>query len=337
MEAPELSEVIYNRIKHLIIRPDAAAVDGGDSAADHGMCPPSIDITPPVSVEYEIGSEYYLQHKDDHDSTLYEKNLVGSWIPIGLNPDLLLAQYPIGGSFAPHTDGRAIRDFNTGSFYSALVYLSTIPEGHGGGTRFYKDEALTHLIKKKEEEEGKQRDYVGTSDKTNEGRWTVDDSYLLAGTREKSTVCAVAGRVLIFNQKLAHEGLPTTLPADIKAAHADSICTGNCTDGKICTDANNEDERCACRAIRKYTKYIIRSDVMYQRIPQLFTSERDIQAYKLFREAEQLAEACPMQINANNKDDGEDEDEISNVEKSIILFKKAMRLSPDLAIFCGYM
>ena len=82
----------------------------------------------------------------------------------------------------------------------------------------------------------------------------------------------IEGRMLIFDQEYVHEGVPSLPP-------------------------NN--------------KYIIRSDIMFTRKIPLLTSPKDIEAYKLYRNAELLAE------------NGE-------VDESISLFKKAFRMSKEL-------
>ena len=46
--------------------------------------------------------------EDDETNELYERELPGSWHPVGLNQNFLFAVYPLGGHFAPHTDGREI-------------------------------------------------------------------------------------------------------------------------------------------------------------------------------------------------------------------------------------
>jgi hypothetical protein len=93
-------------------------------------------------------------------------------------------------------------------------------------------------------------------------------------------VASLAGRFLYFHQKLVHEGVPVLDPA----------CP--------------------------HCKYIIRSDVMFRREPALCDSDRDRQAYTLFREAEALAE------------DGA-------VSESIQLFSRALKLSPEMARIMG--
>jgi len=156
----------------------------------------------------------------------WERELVGTWTPCGFNHDLLFAKYPPGGSFAPHTDGRAIHDFNTRSFYSVIIFLNDLPSGCGGGTRFYSNEALSKL-------------------KTlPNGQWTSDSSCITFEIRPR------AGRFLIFEQSLVHEGVPPL---------------GEC-------------------------KYIIRSDVMFRRLIPLCDSPQDKTAYELYRQGEDLAE-----------------------------------------------
>jgi hypothetical protein len=88
---------------------------------------------------------------------------------------------------------------------------------------------------------------------------------------------AVAGRMLIFHQALVHEGVPPIAP---------------------------------------HEKYIIRSDVMLERNPRVCDSEQDVAAYKLFQQAEDLAEE-------------------GKVDESIPLFKKAFKLSPEMARIMG--
>lgn len=194
--------------------------------------------------------------EDYSNDTLWERELPGKWKPVNFNHDLLFVRYPSNGAFSPHTDGKAIHDFNTRSFYSVIVFLNDIEEGQGGGTRFYKKEALQHLDSVPEEG----------------GRWTADRKQY-----ETLEVEPKAGRLLFFDQRLVHEGVPPTAP---------------------------------------FQKYIIRSDVIYKRVEPVCDSEGDREAYRMYREAEVLAEA-------------------GEVNDSISLFRKALKKSPTLAVYMG--
>ncbi len=78
-------------------------------------------------------------HPDMPDAeSLYERDLIGTWEPVSLSSDLLLARYLDGGHFAPHVDGSTIVDLNTRSLYTALIYLNTCDGG--GETRVFAGE-----------------------------------------------------------------------------------------------------------------------------------------------------------------------------------------------------
>ena len=182
--------------------------------------------------------------------------LVRTWIPSNSNNDLLW-NYPSGGAFSPHTDGRAIHSFNTRSFYSVIVFLNTISKGCGGGTRFYSSDAVNKLS--------------SSTNADGKVHWSSDPALAIA------EVDAVAGRLLIFHQAMVHEGVPPVSP---------------------------------------YRKYIIRSDVMLSRTPAICDGEQDRQAYRIFKQAEDLAEE-------------------GKVDEAVPLFKRALRLSPEMARIMG--
>jgi hypothetical protein len=169
------------------------------------------------------------EESDGSNDSVWERELPGDWMPVNFNHDLLWVKYPSGGAFSPHTDGKAIHDFNRRSFYSVIVFLNDVPTGQGGGTRFYKREALQHL----------------QSSTNGDGRWTASEEY------KTHEVPPRAGRLLVFDQRLVHEGVPPQCP---------------------------------------YVKHIIRSDIMYQRVHPVCDSPEDIEAYAMFREADVLAE-----------------------------------------------
>jgi hypothetical protein len=203
-----------------------------------------------------VVSELTVLIEDDEESPNHERELVGSWTPCALNHDMLLAKYPSRGSFAPHTDGRTIHDFNTRSFFSVIIFLNDIPEGQGGGTRFYQASAVNSLVRVSLE---------------GDSMWSANASLVTA------EVHAVRGRMLIFHQSLVHEGVPPLVP---------------------------------------HEKYIIRSDLMLRRDRPVCDSEQDRAAYALFRQAEDLADA-------------------GDVQQSVALFKRALRLSPAMAAIMG--
>ena len=195
---------------------------------------------------------------DDEDDENWERELIGEWEASSLNSDLLFARYPSGGAFAPHTDGRAILNFNTRSFYSVIIFLNDID--NGGGTRFYNESAIKNL------------QLIASDDASiASSRWTADESLII------DNVLAISGRMLIFHQSLVHEGVPPSFPE---------------------------------------CKYIIRSDIMYTRRPEICASPSDLAAYSIFREAENLAEC-------------------GHVDEAIILFKRCFKLSPDMAKIMG--
>lgn len=164
---------------------------------------------------------------EDDGRECWRVDLPGTWHAAAVNHDILLARYPSGGYFSPHTDGNAIHGFNNRSFHSVILFLNSIPSG--GGTKFYSDEAVERL---KQVEKG--------------SAWVADDSLCIG------EVAAVAGRLLFFDQRYVHEGVPPVAP---------------------------------------FRKYIIRSDIMFTRTPALLTSPEDEKAFALHREAEFQAEA----------------------------------------------
>jgi leukotriene-A4 hydrolase len=189
---------------------------------------------------------------DDHFG--WERELPGTWQPGTVNHDFLFVRYPPGGAFAPHSDGRAVHDFNTRSHYSVVLFLNDIPEGLGGGTSFYVADAVKRLVPA-----------------TPGGRWTADPALVL------TTVHPRAGRFLMFRQTLIHEGVPPVAP---------------------------------------HCKYIIRSDIMYERSPKICDQPGDIEAYRLFREAESLSEEGQHEV-------------------AVKMFQRAFKMSPAFAKIMG--
>ena len=156
---------------------------------------------------------------DDEGDENWERELVGEWEASSLNNDLLFAKYPSGGAFAPHTDGRAVHDFNDRSFFSVIIFLNDIQPESGGGTRFYSDAATQHL-----------KMSPSGNDSSSGQRWTADQSLVLG------TVAAVAGRMLIFHQSLVHEGVPPSFPESKYIIRSDIMYTRY---PKICAQPND--------------------------------------------------------------------------------------------------
>ena len=109
------------------------------------------------------------------------------------------------------------------------------------------------------------------------GQWTCPPE--LHSTYLVTEVPSTQGSLVIFDQRFVHEGVVSL----------------------------SEDHQ----------KFIIRSDIMYERMPSVVFSDCDEEAYKLFRKGEELAEA-------------------GHVNESIQLFKKACKLSPELAAMMGH-
>ena len=153
--------------------------------------------------------EINIGANEDEDPR-WERELPGVWRATGVNEDMLFAVYPSGGNFAPHTDGRAVKDFNCRSFFSIILYLNSIPINEGGGTRFYHSDSLKSLH----------------LDGLNQ--WTCDLSQV------SYTIEAKAGRCLIFSQEMVHEGIPPDYPnckyilrSDIMFSRTPAICSSD--------------------------------------------------------------------------------------------------------------
>lgn len=188
--------------------------------------------------------------------SLLERDLAGNWIKDSFNSEILFARYPSSGSFSPHTDGRVVKSLNLRSFYSVILFLNDIPSCEGGGTRFFTRDALENL-------------FLCYHD-TSIGRWTADVKFSTV------TVEAKAGRLLLFDQCLVHEGLPP---------------------------------------LHDCSKYILRSDILYKRVDGL-SEDIHLKAYEFYRKGEYYAES-------------------GEVELSIEMFKKAFKMSSEIANLLG--
>jgi hypothetical protein len=134
-----------------------------------------------------------------------------------------------------------VESFNKRSFFSVIVFLSSVPPGGGGGTRFYADKGVV--------------DRLVCAD----GRWTAPPSCGLA-----EEVRPEAGRVLVFDQEMAHEGAPTP--------DTDTDIGGQGGKGQ------------------GGRKYILRTDVLSERRPAVCDSPSDREAFSLLRRGEEMSE-----------------------------------------------
>lgn len=130
-----------------------------------------------------------FEDEDHMNDDSWNTDLPGLWSPIFINNDILLARYASMGYFSPHTDGHTIQNFNIRSFYSVIIFLNDIPEGCGGGTKFYKNESVNQLF----------QNQVG-------GPWLVSQELCSAEVPPR------AGRCLFFEQNHVHEGVMPQSP-----------------------------------------------------------------------------------------------------------------------------
>jgi hypothetical protein len=249
-------------------------------------------------IQHLIDLEPIEIQEDDVDHPLYERELPGKWTPVGMNQNFLFAIYPQGGHFAPHTDGREIHREALPLALSShltvsrlqqevLLHRSVIFERHPGPSRrrnpvtppllclphcpsplpspssFYHHDVLSQL-----------------TPSSSTGQWTCPTDSLSAFVLTE--VFSTLGSLLIFDQRLVHEGVPCSPPPH-----------------------------------PFHKKYIIRSDVMFERLPPVVFSPHDAEAYRLFKEAEGLAE-------------------LNKVDESIVIFKRACKMSPLLAAMMGH-
>ena len=217
-----------------------------------------------IRIKSYINHISYHFNECDDGSEAWQVDLIGDWTSTAINHDLLLARYPSGGYFSPHTDGNVISNYNQRSFFSVIIFLNDVPYTHGGGIHIYTllirtllictityciliytfntyIYIYTHIGTKFYQDEASKNLHQSAPDQP----WIASDIYCI------NEVNAVAGRFLFFNQKYVHEGVIPQAP---------------------------------------YMKYIIRTDIMFTRSPLLLTAPEDTAAYALHQQAEVLAE-----------------------------------------------
>lgn len=121
-----------------------------------------------------------ISEADEHR---HEIDIVGDWVPCGINPRFLFSRYRDGGHFAPHTDGCTIINLNERSLFSCVIYLNSCDEG--GQTRLYSNTQTSIPL-----------------EKDSHGRLTGKPELVI------HTVDPVEGRMLVFYHQQLHEGVP---------------------------------------------------------------------------------------------------------------------------------
>lgn len=109
--------------------------------------------------------------------------LAGIWSPVGVNQRWRVVCYPYKGHFGPHRDGDYVPSKHERSFLTINGYLSAVPAGYGGATRFLSDEQPLH--------------------KDDRGRLAP-----LPGTVLHEVLPDVAGKSVLFWHGLMHDGQP---------------------------------------------------------------------------------------------------------------------------------
>jgi len=150
-------------------------------------------------------SENVVINPDDDENPRWQRDLEGTWEPVGTNEHVLFARYDAGGHFAPHTDGFSVVSCDERSMYSIVLFLNACTDG--GGTRFYADEQRDKLVK---DERGR---YTGTPE------------------MELTTVDPKVGRMVVFFHNILHQGVGVgagakkyIIRSDVMYKRQDPIC-----------------------------------------------------------------------------------------------------------------
>ncbi|MBT9582869.1 NAD(+) synthase [bacterium] len=110
------------------------------------------------------------------------------WRAVGVNPVLRFICYRQGGQLVPHYDaGFDFQDGRRFTLMSMVVYLNTLSEDAGGQTRFLRDTQRGLPVNERNHEDWER---------------PAKDSEILTGVRP------VAGRALLFDHRLLHDGQP---------------------------------------------------------------------------------------------------------------------------------
>lgn len=120
----------------------------------------------------------------ESDPMRWQRDLEGNWLADGTVNDVLFSRYEEGGHFAVHTDGFNVETFDKRSLFSIVLYLNDVPEGDGGETVFFSNDAKDKM----------KRDDMG--------RIIGDPAYIVAKVRP------VAGRATVFFHNILHQSEP---------------------------------------------------------------------------------------------------------------------------------
>ena len=78
--------------------------------------------------------------EEENPGILLPEQKIGTWRPCSVNTHWRIVCYPGQGHFGPHRDDEYKIDDNCRSFLTINGYLTDRPLGHGGATRFLKDD-----------------------------------------------------------------------------------------------------------------------------------------------------------------------------------------------------
>mmetsp|Transcript_19580 Transcript_19580/g.26880 ORF Transcript_19580/g.26880 Transcript_19580/m.26880 type:complete len:276 (-) Transcript_19580:56-883(-) len=113
-----------------------------------------------------------------------DEALFGCWKPCGINHHWRVCCYPGHGHFSPHRDGDYVVDQNKRSLLTINGYLSALPPGCGGATRFLSDEQTAEF-------------------KDEKGRFAPKPGSVVHRIEANKS-----GKAVIFFHKLMHDGEP---------------------------------------------------------------------------------------------------------------------------------
>jgi hypothetical protein len=121
------------------------------------------------------------------DPERWQRDIEGQWVAGGTVNSILFSRYLEGGHFAIHTDGFNVENFDRRSLFSIVLYLNDVPNGDGGETIFFSNDAKDKM------------------EKDDKGRIVGDPQYVVA------KVSPVAGTAAVFFHNILHQSEPIRL------------------------------------------------------------------------------------------------------------------------------